>query len=358
MVVKQKLKKRFANILPPLSGDEFAALKASCKRGIRDPILVDEDGNVLDGHHRLQIDPNAPRKVVKGLRSDAEKKAFIFQLNFARRNLTPAQKRQLALKMRDVARALRKQDHKKYTLEVVAGMLGVNSSTVSRWLKPVVGTNLHMQNSSHSRQDARNKLTASQRHEIEELVEAGEPQAEIAKQYSVSRKTVSKTARKAPPKRASDGDTSRPDSGRGFARNGSAVAGQDENKLAYLQARVVHYLDSNQDEVATRLKEDIRLAKQGDEHQAAAAILSLYELEQSYGANIDRCKCQIRRIEESIDWAVRFAELAPGSIDFEKCEEGVRLLSTEFSRAQQTLEQKADEVRKNEARRAKKASAT
>ncbi len=93
--------------LPPLSTDEFAALKASCKDGIRDPVLVDDDDNVLDGQHRLKIDPNAPRKVVPGLTTDAEKKAFIYQINKARRSLTPQQKQELAAEQSEVAVALR-----------------------------------------------------------------------------------------------------------------------------------------------------------------------------------------------------------------------------------------------------------
>ena len=42
-------------VLPPLSDDEFAALKADiAERGILVPIELDEDGAVLDGHHRLR----------------------------------------------------------------------------------------------------------------------------------------------------------------------------------------------------------------------------------------------------------------------------------------------------------------
>ena len=47
------LKFPFSDLLPPLSTEEFEALKASIKaEGIRAPIDVDEVGNVLDGFHR------------------------------------------------------------------------------------------------------------------------------------------------------------------------------------------------------------------------------------------------------------------------------------------------------------------
>ncbi len=141
---------KFKDVLPRPSPEEFAALKASDEAGIRerDPILTDEDGAILDGFARYSIDENWPRKIVKGLKTDAEKIAFIFQVNFSRRNLTPAQKRQIAIKMRDVARNLRKQDKKKFTNKVVAGMLGVAESSVARWFK--TGTNLQVQDSSQS----------------------------------------------------------------------------------------------------------------------------------------------------------------------------------------------------------------
>ena len=115
-----KLKTPFADLLPPLSADEFAALKASDAAGIRerDPALFDEEGNLLDGRHRLKIDPKWPRKVVKGLKTDAEKMAFVFQVNFSRRNLTPDQKQELSTKQRKVAQDLRKQDPKRFTQKV------------------------------------------------------------------------------------------------------------------------------------------------------------------------------------------------------------------------------------------------
>ena len=44
------------NPMPPLSPAEHAALRTSIKRhGVLVPIVVDLDGNILDGHHRLAI---------------------------------------------------------------------------------------------------------------------------------------------------------------------------------------------------------------------------------------------------------------------------------------------------------------
>ena len=42
--------------MPELTGDEYEALKADVKaRGIVTPVMVDQHGRVLDGHHRLKV---------------------------------------------------------------------------------------------------------------------------------------------------------------------------------------------------------------------------------------------------------------------------------------------------------------
>ena len=42
-------------VMPPLADDDFAALKADIQaNGVLIPVEVDEDGNVLDGHHRVR----------------------------------------------------------------------------------------------------------------------------------------------------------------------------------------------------------------------------------------------------------------------------------------------------------------
>jgi len=87
-----KLNFPYKDLLPPLTTEETEALRADIKsHGVHTPIVADEDGNILDGHHRYKIDKNAPQRVLKGL-SEGEKQAFVFRANFVRRNLTPNQK--------------------------------------------------------------------------------------------------------------------------------------------------------------------------------------------------------------------------------------------------------------------------
>lgn len=87
-------------LLPPLTEVEFADLKADIKaRGVLVPVEYDDDGEVLDGHHRVRACAELgvtdwPRVVRTGFSEDA-KRLHARQLNLARRHLDRAQKRAL-----------------------------------------------------------------------------------------------------------------------------------------------------------------------------------------------------------------------------------------------------------------------
>ena len=87
-------------LLPALSEDEFASLKADIEaRGVLVPVEYDQDGEVLDGHHRVRACSELgvtdwPRVVRTGLSEDG-KRLHARQLNLARRHLDRAQKREL-----------------------------------------------------------------------------------------------------------------------------------------------------------------------------------------------------------------------------------------------------------------------
>ena len=119
-------------VMPPLSADEFSALKADIKaRGVQVPIEYDESGNVLDGHHRIKAVeqlkaegaeiPAPPRIIRKGL-SEPEKRAHARTLNLARRHLDQAQKRAaIAAQIKDTPERSDRQ---------IAVELGVDHKTV------------------------------------------------------------------------------------------------------------------------------------------------------------------------------------------------------------------------------------
>src|SRR3989304_9936398 len=121
--------------MPPLSADEYAELKADIDaRGVLVPVEYDEFGEVLDGHHRVQICEELgitewPRVVRIGL-SEAGKLTHARQLNLARRHLDREQKRGLiAQQLRETPQTSDRQ---------IAESLGVSNSTVSVLRKEMV----------------------------------------------------------------------------------------------------------------------------------------------------------------------------------------------------------------------------
>jgi hypothetical protein len=86
-------------LLPPLRDSEYEALKADiAEHGVQYPIVVDEHGAVLDGHHRMRICQelgiSPPIEVRAGL-TDDEKHDLALSLNLQRRHLSHLEKREL-----------------------------------------------------------------------------------------------------------------------------------------------------------------------------------------------------------------------------------------------------------------------
>ncbi|MBX3444550.1 MAG: ParB N-terminal domain-containing protein [Planctomyces sp.] len=84
-------------ILPPLLPDEFDTLKASiAERGVNVPIIVDQEGNVIDGYHRQracdELGIFCPREV-RHFESETDKLELVLRLNCGRRQLNRQQKR-------------------------------------------------------------------------------------------------------------------------------------------------------------------------------------------------------------------------------------------------------------------------
>lgn len=113
----------------PLTAEEFAALERSIlERGVEVPIILDEDGNPLDGHHRLAICQkhgitDYPTIVKAGLSED-EKRNLAQSLNMARRSLSREQKQ---VQVRNRLKRNPEQSDR-----LIAQELGVDHKTVGR----------------------------------------------------------------------------------------------------------------------------------------------------------------------------------------------------------------------------------
>ncbi|RXE57625.1 ParB N-terminal domain-containing protein [Acetivibrio mesophilus] len=88
---------KYRNILQPLEGEAKELLKKSIQdEGIREAIIIDHEGNVVDGNNRVTIAREIGYKsfiVVKELPQGVDPILFILQNQLGRRNLTEEQRR-------------------------------------------------------------------------------------------------------------------------------------------------------------------------------------------------------------------------------------------------------------------------
>lgn len=114
-------------VMPDLSEEDYSALKADiAQHGVLVPVEYDDEGNVLDGHHRLracaELGIKKWPKIVRRNMTEESKRTHARQLNLARRHLDRAQKRELiAAQLKDTPEKSNRQ---------VADGLGVDHKTV------------------------------------------------------------------------------------------------------------------------------------------------------------------------------------------------------------------------------------
>jgi hypothetical protein len=113
-------------MLPPLDADQRFILRQSIEKcGVLEPIVVDEDGEILDGHHRAKIAEelgiDCPRRVVSDLDAP-EKWMFAVTVNVARRHLDSSSRSGLVAQMRIRGMSIRQ----------IAEATGFSKTTVAR----------------------------------------------------------------------------------------------------------------------------------------------------------------------------------------------------------------------------------
>lgn len=130
-------------VMPALSDEARRALAEDIARhGVLVPVEVDDEGNVLDGHHRVAIADELgvgyPTVVRAGL-SEAERLEHAFRLNLVRRHLGPVEWAHAFRRLADL-RGIRlgssgRQASKADTVAVFAAELGVAPRTARRRLR-------------------------------------------------------------------------------------------------------------------------------------------------------------------------------------------------------------------------------
>jgi ParB-like chromosome segregation protein Spo0J len=120
-------------VMPPLSDEEYWALKEDiAERGVMLPVVLDGEGSVIDGHHRIRAvaelrgegrsvaDPITITR--QDLETDEDKRDEAWRLNMQRRHLNQLQKRD--------AIAAKLKESPEWADNRIAQLLGVDGKTV------------------------------------------------------------------------------------------------------------------------------------------------------------------------------------------------------------------------------------
>lgn len=170
-------------LFPRLTGEEYAALKRDIEeRGVVVPVIVDEDGHVLDGHHRVEIASalgiDYPLERRAGL-TESEKLELVFSLNIARRHLSGHDRTAVIAQGRSRGMSLR----------AIAAVVGVHNTTVMRQLRKEGAANAAPDVDAPEPEPLPTLPTRAER--IAELLGKGWTQAAIAAELGLSPATVS-----------------------------------------------------------------------------------------------------------------------------------------------------------------------
>ena len=107
--IEIKAKPEYEQLVPPLTLMEYTNLKQSIKenKGNIIPILVNEEGIIIDGHHRFKACQEfgiTPKIETKEFADELEEKEFIIYINRNRRQLNTYQIAELATKLEEIER--------------------------------------------------------------------------------------------------------------------------------------------------------------------------------------------------------------------------------------------------------------
>jgi 16S rRNA G966 N2-methylase RsmD len=117
--IEQVKTTKYADKVSPLSKEDYEILKQSIRdRGFLSqyPIILNQNGDVLDGHHRLQackelnIDPYF--ETMQQFANDLQEQLFVIDCNLARRQLTPFNRAKLVLQKDPILAELAQQQMK------------------------------------------------------------------------------------------------------------------------------------------------------------------------------------------------------------------------------------------------------
>ena len=110
-----EVSQEYASLVPQLSAEEYESLKQSIKEnGLYVPIIVNQDGIILDGHHRYKVCQELgikePKTLVKEFKEKLDEQLFVIDCNLRRRQLNNFQRTELALKSKSILTEIAKKN--------------------------------------------------------------------------------------------------------------------------------------------------------------------------------------------------------------------------------------------------------
>ena len=103
----------YASIMPALYDLEYGSLKSSIQEhGQSFPIVVNQDGVILDGHHRYKACQELgikPSVLVRQFENRLQERKFIIEVNHSRRHLNEFQRIELQIKLESIESEIAKE---------------------------------------------------------------------------------------------------------------------------------------------------------------------------------------------------------------------------------------------------------
>ncbi|TRZ69880.1 MAG: hypothetical protein D4R96_02500 [Nitrosopumilaceae archaeon] len=139
----------YETMLPKFAKNDYNKLKNSIKEnGLLNPIVLNKDNEILDGHNRYRICVELdiePQCVTKNYPDKILEKIFVIESNLQRRNLNDFQKVELASLLIEIEKKLAKQRQQKgalepngakgRTTEIISKKVAVSQKTTERCIK-------------------------------------------------------------------------------------------------------------------------------------------------------------------------------------------------------------------------------
>ena len=110
-----RINTEYASLVSELSPEEFESLKQSITKanGLYVPIIVNQDGIILDGHHRYKACQELglePKTIVREFSDKLGEQLFVIDCNLTRRHLNNFQRTVLALKSKSILTEIAKKN--------------------------------------------------------------------------------------------------------------------------------------------------------------------------------------------------------------------------------------------------------